>query len=139
MTAPGTLRLPLPTPSSPRVRLLLACSDEQEYVRTYAPRFATEGAPIHTARLRPLGAEVNLVIELLDGRVMHTGTATVVAHLEVGGPGYILALVPDADVPSESSNFREYLFEELRAAAEVPEPILEFWSTPLERLRKRSG
>jgi hypothetical protein len=123
----------------PRVRLLLACADEAEYALHYAPRFAAEGAPIHTARLRPIGAEVNLVVELLDGRVMYTGTATVVAHLELGGPGYLLALCPEAEAAAQSSDFREYLFEELRAAAEVPEPILEFWSTPLERLRKRSG
>jgi hypothetical protein len=121
-----------------RVRLLLACADAQEYAERYAPRFAAEGAPIHTARLRPIGAEVSLVVELLDGRVVHTGMATVVAHLEVGGPGYVLALVPDAEQVA-SSDFREYLFEELRAAAEVPEPILEFWSTPLERLKRRSG
>jgi hypothetical protein len=122
----------------PRVRLLLACADPEEYGRAYAPRFAAEGAPIHTARLRPIGAEVHLVVELLDGRVVHSGTAAVVAHLDVGGPGYVLALVPEAE-PVQSSDFREYLFEELRAAAEVPEPVLEFWSTPLERLRKRSG
>jgi len=123
----------------PRVRLLLACDDEQEYALRYAPRFAAEGAPIHTARLRPIGAEVSLVIELLDGRVMFMGAATVVAHLELGGPGYLLALSPEAEATAESSSFREYLFEELRAAAEVPEPVLEFWSTPLTRLRKRSG
>jgi hypothetical protein len=125
-------------PRPPRVRLILACADEDEYTTSYAPRFASEGAPIHTARVRPIGAEVSLEVELVDGRVVHSGMATVIAHLEVGGPGYILALLPDAE-PVQSSSFREYLFEELRAAAEVPEPILEFWSTPLERLKRRSG
>jgi hypothetical protein len=123
----------------PRVRLLLSCGDADEYQRTYAPRFAAEGAPIHTARLRPLGAEVNLVIELLDGQVMFDGLATVAAHLELGGPGFVLALVPTAEAPALSSEAREYLFEELRTAADEPEPVLEFWSAPLDRLRKRSS
>jgi len=127
------------SPGRPRVRLLVACGDADEYARAYAPRFAADGAPIHSARLRPIGAEVNLVIELLDGRVMFDGLATVAAHLELGGPGFILALVPAAEAPILSSDAREYLFEELRAAADEPEPILEFWSTPQQRLRKRSG
>ncbi len=121
----------------PRVRLLLSCGDADEYWRSYAPRFAAEGAPIHSARLRPLGAEVNLIIELLDGRVMFDGLATVAAHLEVGGPGFVLALVPTVESPVLSSDAREYLFEELRAAGDEPEPVLEFWSTPHDRLRKR--
>jgi hypothetical protein len=121
----------------PRVRLVLACADALEYAERYAPRFAAEGVPIHTARVRPLGAEVSLVVELVDGRVVHTGMATVVAHMQVGGPGFILALMPEAE-PVQSSEFREYLFEELRAAAAVPEPVLEFWSSP-GRTRRRSG
>jgi hypothetical protein len=121
----------------PRVRLLLACGDAGDYARDYAPRFAVEGAPIHTARLRPLGAEVELVVELLDGRVMFEGLATVVAHLETGGPGYVLALVPTAEPTALTAGTREYLFEELRAAADEPEPVLEFWSSPLDRLRHR--
>jgi hypothetical protein len=124
---------------APRVRLLLACPDLDEYARSYAPRFAAEGAPIRTARLRPIGAEVSLVVELIDGRVAHAGPATVVAHMELAGPSYVLALVPGADAPAQSPELREYLFEELRAVAEVPEPILEFWSTPLGRLRQRPG
>lgn len=132
MTAPAT---------RPRVRLLLACGGPEEYAQAYARRFAEAGAPIHTARLRPIGAEVQLVIELLDGRVMFSGLATVVAHMELGGPGYLLALVPDAEAPAASSAFHEYLFEELRAAAEVVEPVLEFWAVSGARrdLRRRSG
>ncbi len=123
----------------PRVRLLVACADADDYARTYAPRFAADGAPIHTARLRPIGAEVNLVIELLAGRAMFDGLATVVAHLLTGGPGYVLALVPDAEATAISAEGREYLFEELRAASDEPEPVLEFWSAPSERARKRQA
>jgi len=75
----------------PVVRLQLSCSDCLEYERSFAPRFAAKGVFVTTERLRPIGAAVQLRIELLDQTVVFAGMAVVESHSSEGQrTGYVL-------------------------------------------------
>src|SRR5512138_1486108 len=67
----------------PGIRVKLPCQGEQEFQQRYAPGIAANGFPVPSAKLRPVGSRVHLVLELRSGEIV-SGEGVVESHATGG-------------------------------------------------------
>ncbi len=106
----------------PSIRVRLPFQDRREFLTRFAPVIAAKGFRIPTSKLRPVGSEIRLVLELRNGEVV-SGDAVVEAHVQVGGGPALSVRYRRLHEGSIVFPFTDRTTPAASAPARIPEPM----------------
>lgn len=106
----------------PSIRVRLPFQDRREFLMRFAPVIAAKGVRIPTSKLRPVGSEIRLVLELRNGEVV-SGDAVVEAHVQVGGGPALSVRYRRLHEGSIVFPFTDRTTPAASAPARIPEPM----------------